>query len=151
MKPILLTVLVLCCGCSTAEIATESKPSADQVPSGESPKFTDKGHTTDSLEVVKATVQQDQAVLIDVREQKEWDDGHLQDATLIPMSLFKSDALTAEMKAQLPKDKPIYLHCAAGGRVLTVAEILKTDGYDVRPLKAGYRDLVKEGFATDSE
>lgn len=142
MKTTLLAVLVLCCGCSSAEKVVES----GKLTEVESAKFTEQGHTTDSLEIVKTSIEHQEAVLIDVREQKEWDGGHLKVATLIPMSLFKADTLTDEMKAQLPKDKPIYLHCGSGGRVLTVAEILKSDGYDVRPLKAGYRDLIKEAF-----
>jgi rhodanese-related sulfurtransferase len=46
----------------------------------------------------------------------------------------------------LPKEKVIYCHCRSGGRCLTAAEILKKLGYDVRPLKPGYRDLVEAGF-----
>ena len=52
----------------------------------------------------------------------------------------------AEIPATLPKDKPIYLHCRSGARSLKAAEILKAKGYDVRPLQAGYGQLVKDGF-----
>lgn len=108
--------------------------------------FTEHGHTTDKLEVVKSHVDKKRAVLLDVREQDEWDEGHLEDARLLPLSAFKSGTLTAELKKHLPKDKPIYLHCAAGGRVLMVAEILQGKGYDVRPLRAGYSKLLSAGF-----
>ena len=47
---------------------------------------------------------------------------------------------------QLPKDKVIYCHCRAGGRALLAADILKKLGYDVRPMKEGYEDLLKAGF-----
>ena len=33
-------------------------------------------------------------------------------------------------------------------RCLKAAELLKGKGYDTRPLKAGYDDLVKAGFPT---
>jgi rhodanese-related sulfurtransferase len=46
----------------------------------------------------------------------------------------------------VPKDKIIYTHCKAGGRALTCGDILKAQGYDVRPLKPGYEDLIKAGF-----
>ena len=46
----------------------------------------------------------------------------------------------------VPAGTVVYLHCAAGGRCLVAAEVLKKQGYDVRPLKAGYDSLVKEGF-----
>ena len=50
------------------------------------------------------------------------------------------------MKKSLSKDKPVYVHCAAGGRVLTVSKILRQQGYDIRPLKLGYQSLLKRGF-----
>ena len=106
----------------------------------------ESGHTADSLDVVKASVAENRAVLIDVREQNEWDAGHLKMATLVPMSLVKANELTAEMRQSLPDDKPIYLHCRSGGRVLTVSELLRAQGYDARPLKAGYADLLEAGF-----
>ena len=109
-------------------------------------KFTSAGHTTDKLDVVKSRVTQKQAILLDVREKGEWNAGHLKHAKLVPMSAVRSSQLTAEMKKHLPKGKPIYCHCAAGGRVLTVSKILRAQGYDVRPLESGYADLVKFGF-----
>ena len=101
-------------------------------------------HTTDTLAQVKSGVAAGSAVLLDVREQEEWDAGHLKSASLAPLSaLGKTGAV---MPATLPKDKPIYIHCKAGGRCLKAAEILKANGYDARPLAAGYGQLVKEGF-----
>jgi hypothetical protein len=38
---------------------------------------------------------------------------------------------------------------SAGRRSLEAADILKNFGYDVRPLKPGYRDLIKAGFESD--
>lgn len=101
-------------------------------------------HTTDSIDQVKTSVSAGKAVLVDVREQAEWDNGHLKVAQLVPLSLLSKDG--AEIPATLPKDKPIYLHCRSGGRCLKAAEILKAKGYDARPLEAGYGQLVKDGF-----
>src|SRR4051794_11098419 len=44
------------------------------------------GHTTDPLPEVKAKMQAKQAILVDVREQNEWDRGHVQGAVLLPLS-----------------------------------------------------------------
>ena len=52
----------------------------------------------------------------------------------------------AEVAGQLSKDKIIYCHCAAGGRVMPASAILHKLGYDIRPLKAGYDTLLKAGF-----
>lgn len=101
-------------------------------------------HTTDPITQVKADVTAGKAVLVDVREQTEWDSGHLKAAQLVPLSLLSKDG--AVIPATLPKDKPLYLHCRSGGRCLKAAEILKAKGYDVRPLEQGYGQLVKDGF-----
>jgi rhodanese-related sulfurtransferase len=107
-------------------------------------------HTKDSLEVVKARLTRGTAVLVDVREPFEWNDGHLKAATLVPLSDLreaKDDADFAKKLAmKLPSKKIIYLHCRSGGRVMAAAPILRAMKFDVRPLKAGYSTLLKAGF-----
>ena len=103
-------------------------------------------HTRDSLDTVKKALKENKAVLLDVREQLEWDEGHLEAARLLPLSEL-SKGLTPEKLSKIaPKDKILYLHCASGRRCLKAADLLKKQGYEVRPLKAGYADLLKAGF-----
>lgn len=108
------------------------------------------GHSTDSLEQVKDNLSQKKAILLDVREKREWDDGHLADAKFFPLSELKKTAAdpaaAKKVSDQLPKDKVIYCHCGSGVRVLAVAKILSDLGYDIRPLKDGYSDLIDAGF-----
>src|SRR5262245_41509384 len=103
-------------------------------------------HTKDSLAAIKDSVKAGKAIIVDVREQGEWDEGHLKGAILLPMSKLKKEEQLPELLKLLPKDKIIYTHCKAGGRSLTCGDILKKQGYDVRPLKPGYDDLLKAGF-----
>ena len=104
-------------------------------------------HTKDSLDTVKKNIKDGKAVLLDVREQKEWDEGHIAGAILIPKSkLDVEKEAAAEMAKKLDKSKIVYTHCRAGRRALACGEILKQQGFDVRPLKAGYEDLIKAGF-----
>ncbi len=103
-------------------------------------------HTTDPLEVVRKAVADKAAVLIDVREPAEWDAGHLADAVSLPLSRIQDGVPADELAKLLPAGKPVYLHCAKGGRCLTAADLLKLAGRDLRPLKAGYSDLVTAGF-----
>lgn len=121
-------------------------PSAAAEEAKEKPMFTDAGHSTDELATVKSRVEMKQAVLLDVREQDEWDSGHLQAARLVPLSAIKDGKVPEEFQKLLPKDRPIYLHCRSGGRVLMCAELLQGQGYDIRPLRAGYEKLVEFGF-----
>jgi phage shock protein E len=103
-------------------------------------------HTKDSLDAVKKALAAKKAVLVDVREKVEWTRGHLKDAKLLPLSRLKGDALPEDVPMILTQSKVAYLHCASGIRCLRAAEILRKKGYDVRPLKAGYKDLLKQGF-----
>ncbi|MEZ6130596.1 MAG: rhodanese-like domain-containing protein [Planctomycetaceae bacterium] len=133
----ILLTLVICTPAMAEDSALKKIPPSE---------FTPAGHTTDSLDVVHQRVRDKLSVLLDVREQDEWDAGHLKLAKLLPLSAVKSGNLTAEMKKALPKDKPVYVHCKSGGRVLQVSEILRAQGYDIRPLRAGFSKLQEAGF-----
>jgi rhodanese-related sulfurtransferase len=118
------------------------------------PATDDSPHTQDTLPLVQQRLKKKEAVLIDVREQKEWDAGHLEHARLLPLSALtkkpRDEKFTiAALKKSLPTDQPIYLHCKAGGRCVAVADALRRElgpGYDLRPLKPGYDELVDAGF-----
>ncbi len=104
-------------------------------------------HTKDTPDVVKSAVADEKAALLDVREKSEWDDGHLKDAKLLPLSVLKAGAKAEDVAKLVPKDRVVYLHCGSGVRCLKAAAELKKLGYDVRPLKPGYADLITAGFA----
>jgi phage shock protein E len=104
------------------------------------------GHSKDSLDKVKTALKNQKAILLDVREQAEWEDGHLKAAQLLPLSKLKDGIPSADLAKLLPKDKTIYAHCGSGKRVLQAAEILHRAGYHIEPLKGGYVDLLKAGF-----
>lgn len=103
-------------------------------------------HTKDAPAEVKKAVADGKAVLIDVREADEWNDGYIRGAKHLPLSDIKAGVPADKLKSLLPAGKVIYLHCAAGGRCLKAADLLKEKGYEVRPLKPGYEALLKEGF-----
>ena len=69
---------------------------------------------------------------------------------LVPLSKLRKASENKDFIKQLvktlPRDETIYCHCQSGGRVLIAESILKKMGYDVRPLKAGYADLLEAGF-----
>jgi rhodanese-related sulfurtransferase len=109
-------------------------------------------HTKDSLDTVKAALAKKDAVLLDVREKGEWEQGHLEGALLVPLSWLKAEAkgeqFSEHVGEKVPAKKVLYLHCRSGGRVIAAAGLLKKAGYDVRPLKQGYDDLREAGFPT---
>jgi rhodanese-related sulfurtransferase len=76
--------------------------------------------------------------LVDVREQNEWDAGHVEGATLHPLSQFDPE--------QLPRDKPIVLICRSGRRSLTALEAARDAGFtDIWHYKGGALGWVAEG------
>jgi phage shock protein E len=107
--------------------------------------------TKDSLEKAKMQVDDKKAVLVDVREQTEWDRGHVDGAVFVPLGNLakksKDPTFIAELEKKVPKDKTVYCHCAKGKRALLAAEVFEKLGYqDVRPLGPGYEELLKAGF-----
>lgn len=107
-------------------------------------------HTKELLSTVKQNIIEKKAVLVDVREEREWNTGHVEGATFLPLSSLR-DGVTDDELNGLPKDKVIYLHCHSGQRCLTAGKILSEHGFDVRPLKPGYEDLVSAGFPKAEE
>ena len=103
-------------------------------------------HSKDSLEVVQNRVTEKKAVLVDVREEKEWKQGHLKAAKLLPLSHLERGVSKETLKEFLPKDKIVYLHCASGARCIEAAELLTDLGFEVRPLKPGYDAFIEAGF-----
>jgi rhodanese-related sulfurtransferase len=70
--------------------------------------------------------------LIDVRSPQEFREGALPGSRLIPFWDFTKG------NYDLPKDKPILLVCAVGGRSLAVGQLLATQGFrEVYNLKGG--------------
>src|SRR5262249_36111765 len=98
-------------------------------------------HTKDSLDTVKTAIAKKEAVLVDVRQKGEGDQGHPKGALPVPLSWLKAeskgDKFAEHAAEKLPEKKVLYLHCRSGARVLPAAGLLKKLGYDVRPLQAG--------------
>ena len=65
----------------------------------------------------------DGAILVDVREQHEYDEAHIPKAQLIPLSEFTSKY------EDLPKDKPLIMQCRSGARSAQATQYLLDNGY----------------------
>lgn len=63
-------------------------------------------------------------MLIDVREQWEYDEGHIPGITHIPMGEV------ASRLDDIPKDKTVILSCRSGNRSGQVTDFLRENGYD---------------------
>jgi rhodanese-related sulfurtransferase len=71
------------------------------------------------------------AFIFDVREQEEWDAGHVDGAVLIPMGDVVSRL------AELPRDRQLVCMCRSGNRSGRVTTYLRGQGLDVVNLTGG--------------
>lgn len=102
--------------------------------------------TKDALDTVKKNLDDEKAVLVDVRSTAEWDEGHLKEAVMIPLTRLEKGPSPDDLEKLVPKKKIVYIYCRSGRRALRAGEILAKFGYEVRVLKPGYEDLLKAGF-----
>lgn len=64
------------------------------------------------------------AYILDVREQMEYEAGHIINAKNIPLSQLR------ERMQEIPKDRPVYVHCRTGQRSYNAVLALQAYGYD---------------------
>ncbi len=71
---------------------------------------------------VRELVEED-AFIVDVREEDEYGEGHLVNSVNVPLSELR------ERVDEIPKDKPVYLHCRSGQRSYNAVLALQGMGY----------------------
>ena len=67
---------------------------------------------------------ENQACIIDVRGRDEFEAGHLVGAVNIPLGELR------KRTAEIPKDRPVYLHCRTSQRSYNAIMALKGRGFD---------------------
>ncbi len=108
----LIALFIVACGSQTASDA----PVAD----------VDVATLPDTIDVNTANALRgrDDVVLIDVREQWEYDEGHIPGVELIPIN-----EVPARM-SEIPTDKMVVLTCRTGNRSGQVFDFLTQNGFD---------------------
>src|SRR2546430_11446525 len=93
----------------------------------------------------KARIEPDEPVVVDVREQDEWDEGHIPGAVHVPRGHLES---RIERLAPDPA-RPVVIYCSAGNRSAFAAKTLAELGYEsVSSLAGGFTDWKRNGFPT---
>jgi rhodanese-related sulfurtransferase len=79
--------------------------------------------------------------IVDVREDREWNLGHL------PRAVHMSrGTLEGKMETAVPRDGKVVLYCASGNRSALAADMLQQMGYsDVASLSGGFKEWVESG------
>ena len=79
--------------------------------------------------------------LLDVREQWEYDEGHIPGVTLIPMGEIP------ERLEEVPTDKEVIVTCRSGNRSGQVASYLRQNGFDnIHNMAGGIIDWENAGY-----
>jgi rhodanese-related sulfurtransferase len=82
--------------------------------------------------------------MLDLREQYEYDEKHIPDINLLPMSELQNRL------DELPTDKEVIITCRSGNRSNQVAQFLRQNGYDnVHNMNGGIIAWQEAGFPVD--
>ena len=83
----------------------------------------------------KTWVEENDGVLLDVREPNEWAQGVLPDSVKISLAFLPASL------GQLDGNRPILVVCRAGNRSLVAAQFLQRNGYQVANLAGGLTSI----------
>jgi molybdopterin/thiamine biosynthesis adenylyltransferase/rhodanese-related sulfurtransferase len=88
-------------------------------------------------------IESGEPVVVDVREQDEWDEGHIPGAVHVPRGHLES-----RIERLAPDtSRPVVVYCSAGNRSAFAAKTLADLGYDdVVSLAGGFTDWKRNGF-----
>lgn len=106
MLPLLLAFLLVLSGC------------------GQAPA--DSAYQQISQERAKEMMDTQQVLVLDVREQAEYDSGHIPGARLLPVGTIEADTAAAVIP---DKDAVVLVYCRSGNRSKTAAAALAALGY----------------------
>ncbi len=104
--PFIIAVLILLSGCAG--------PSAEN------------GYQQISQEEAKSMMDSQEVVILDVREQVEYDVGHIPGAVLLPVGTIDQDTAAAVIPE---KDTAVLVYCRSGNRSKTASSALAALGY----------------------
>ncbi len=83
-------------------------------------------------------------IVLDVRGRSEWEPGHVAGAVLIPL------AELPERLAEIPRDRPVAVHCQGGGRSAIAASFLQARGFgEVANVSGGFNAWVAAGLPVE--
>jgi len=81
--------------------------------------------------------------LVDVREPREFVDGHVPGALLAPMGQLPSRL------GDFDKDKPVYVICRSGNRSAAMLELMLAQGFDAYNVVGGTVAWAQSGRSLD--
>ena len=105
-----LILLFLLTGCGEKTLTADMENSYQQI----------------SQETAKQMMDEQTVILLDVREQDEYDGGHIVDAALLPVGTIDAETAAAVIPE---KDSIVLVYCRSGNRSKTASAALVALGY----------------------
>ena len=129
MKQLFLLAALICFGMAAIKFCT-----ARMKPNNTAPKR----QTDLTPEEAKARMETNPGlILLDVRTQEEYDDGHIPGAVLLPVGTINEDTAAAVIPE---KDTAVLVYCRSGNRSKTASQALADLGYTQIYEFGGIRD-----------
>ena len=119
-----------------------------------SPPASDAADTTDidvstlapqiDVQTTSTVYERDDVFMLDVREQWEYDEGHIPNITLIPMGDIPNRL------DELPRDKEIIVTCRSGNRSGQISALLQSNGFtNIHNMQGGILAWESAGLPVD--
>lgn len=126
MKRLLLIFVLAMMVLGTAVACGSSEPAATEAQPAVSADLNEVLDLADTVDVqtVATIKERSDVVVLDVREQWEYDEGHIPGVTLIPMGEVSSRL------SEIPTDKEVIVTCRSGNRSGQVTDFLREQGFD---------------------
>ena len=140
MKKTLFSLLVILLFASLLAACGGSAPAAEKAPEVDLTALP----VDLTVQQVNAIRNHPDVVLIDVREQWEYDAGHIPDVKLIPLGELPNRL------DEIPQDKFVVMTCRSGNRSNQAAQFLRSKGFDnVHNMQGGILAWQQAGFPVE--
>lgn len=133
---LLLVLIIALAGCGGAP-AAQPAPAQAAIEVSNLPVDLN-AQTVDSLR------SRDDVVVLDVREDYEYAEGHIPGAVLVPLGQIPNRL------AEIPKDKTVLVVCRSGNRSNQATQFLRQQGFDnVHNMTGGMIDWAASGYQVE--
>ena len=119
----LVLILFLLMMLGTAVACGGQTETTAPAPAAEFGEILDLADTVD-VDTVASIKDRNDVIVLDVREQWEYDEGHIPGVTLIPMGEVP------DRLAEIPTDKEVIVTCRSGNRSGQITDYLRQQGFD---------------------